>query len=137
MALIRDGKVLMGHRHEDPEKADSELHGEGTWTVPGGKLDFGEGIAEGAAREAFEETGIKIDPKDLKLVSVGNERVPDAHFVTIGFICENFIGEAKTMEPDEITEWKWFDLNDLPKPMFLPTEKLIKNYLEKEIYRGE
>ncbi len=48
VALVRDGKVLLGHRHDDPEKADSLLHGEGTWTVPGGKLDFGETLEDGA-----------------------------------------------------------------------------------------
>lgn len=137
VALIKDGKVLLGHRHEDPAKAGSELHGEGTWTVPGGKLEFGEVITEAACREALEETGIKLDPKNLKLVSVGNERVADAHFVTIGFVCEEFEGEPKVMEPDEITEWRWFDLNDLPKPIFLPTEKLLRNYLNKQIYQGD
>ena len=137
VVLIKGGKVLMGHRHEDAEKAGSELHGEGTWTVPGGKLEFGEAIAEGASREAFEEVGIKLDPKNLKLVSVGNEIVHDAHFVTIGFVCEEFEGEPKVMEPDEITEWRWFDLKDLPNPMFLPTEKLLKNYLVGKIYQGE
>ncbi len=89
----------------------------------------------GACRETLEEIGIEIDPKKLKLVSVGNERVPDAHFVTIGFVCEDFSGEPKVMEPDEITEWRWFDLNDLPKPMFFPTEKMLKNYIDKVIYR--
>ncbi|MEK7181468.1 MAG: NUDIX domain-containing protein [Patescibacteria group bacterium] len=137
VALIKDGKVLMGRRHEDPEKADSLLHGEGTWTVPGGKLDFGETIADGACRETLEETSIKLDPKDLKLASVGNERVADAHFVTIGFVCENFYGEPKVMEPDEITEWRWFDLKDLPSPMFPPAEKLLKNCLAGKIYQGE
>jgi 8-oxo-dGTP diphosphatase len=137
VALVRDGKVLLGHRHDDPEKAGSLLHGEGTWTVPGGKLDFGESLEDGACRETLEEIGIKIDPNKLKLVSVGNERVPDAHFVTIGFVCEDFSGEPKVMEPDEITEWRWFDLNDLPKPMFFPTEKMLKNYIDKVVYRRD
>ncbi len=137
VALIKDGKVLLGHRHEDPEKAGSELHGEGTWTIQGGRVEFGETIVGAACREALEEADIKLDPKDLKLVSVGNERVSDAHFVTIGFVCENFSGEPKVMEPDEITEWRWFDLKDLPKPMFLPSEKLLKNYLSGEIYQGD
>lgn len=26
--ILRDGKVLLGHRHVDPAKASSELHGE-------------------------------------------------------------------------------------------------------------
>lgn len=44
--ILRDGKILLGHRHEDPKKASSLLQGQGTWTMPGGKLDFGEKLAE-------------------------------------------------------------------------------------------
>ena len=133
--ILREGKVLLGHRHEDAEKASSLMHGEGTWTMPGGKLDFGEQFEEGAFRETSEETGIRINKEKLKIVSVTNDVVSDAHFVTIGFLCEDFEGEAKVMEPDEITEWKWFDLNELPKPLFFPSEKVLKNYLDGTIYK--
>ena len=49
--ILKKGKVLLGKRHEDPEKASSELHGEGTWTMPGGKLHFGERFEDGASVE--------------------------------------------------------------------------------------
>ena len=133
--ILREGKVLLGHRHEDPEKASSLMHGEGTWTMPGGKLDFGEGFEEGAFRETLEETGIKVNKEKLKVVSVTNDVVPDAHFVTIGFLCEDFEGEPKVMEPDEITEWRWFLLNELPKPLFFPSEKVLKNYFAGTVYK--
>ena len=32
--LLRHNQILLGKRHYDPKKADSELHGEGTWTMP-------------------------------------------------------------------------------------------------------
>lgn len=130
--VLKDNKVLLGKRNEDPAKADSLLHGEGTWTLPGGKLDFREDIVDCAAREAYEETGIKINKEKLKLISVTNDVVEDAHFVTIGFVCDDFEGEPRVMEPDEITEWKWFDLDNLPRPMFFPSEKMIKNFINKE-----
>jgi hypothetical protein len=41
------------------------------------------------------------------------------------------------MEPEEITEWKWFPLGELPKQMFFPSEKLIDNYLKGKIYNGD
>ena len=132
--IIQDNKILLGKRHLNPDKADSELHGEGTWTMPGGKLHFQEGLKEAAAREVSEETGIEI--KNLNgPISVSNGFVPDKHFVTIGFLCVDFEGEPKTMEPDEITRWEWFDLNNLPKPLFPPSAKIIKNYLDKKIYQ--
>ncbi|MBI2529851.1 MAG: NUDIX domain-containing protein [Candidatus Diapherotrites archaeon] len=133
--LLRSGKVLLGLRHSDAQKADSALHGEGTWTMPGGKLHFHEFLEERAANEVKEETGIEV--KDLKLISITQEMVEDAHFITIGFLCEDFGGEAQVMEPDEITEWKWFGLDELPKNMYKPSRKVIENYLAGKIYRKD
>lgn len=133
--IIRDGKVLLGQRHPDPVKADSAMHGESTWTMPGGKLHFGESFEEGACREVAEEIGIEIKPQDLTVISLTNDIVPDAHFVTVGMICENLKGEARVMEPDEITKWQWFDLKALPKPLFKPSEKILKNYREGRVYK--
>lgn len=133
--VLKNNKVLLGHRHEDPEKASSLMHGEGTWTMPGGKLHFGEDLKEAALRELSEETSLKAQKDDLKVVSLTNDIVYDAHFVTIGFLCEKFEGEPKIMEPDEITEWQWFGLNNLPKPLFPPSEKILKNFAAKEIYK--
>ena len=133
--IFRNNKVLLGKRNEDPEKASSELHGESTWTMPGGKIHFGEKIEEAAKRELKEETGVISNT--LKIVSVTNEIRSDAHFVTIGFLCEEFEGEPRVMEPQEITEWKWFPLNALPSPIFPPTMKLLQNYINREVYKGD
>jgi 8-oxo-dGTP diphosphatase len=133
--ILKDNKVLLGRRHEDPEKADSLLHGEGTWTMPGGKLHFGESFEDAAYREVLEETGIKINKEKLRVISVTNDIVEDAHFVTIGLLCEDFEGEPKVMEPDEIVEWKWFSFDELPSPIYFPSEKILKNYLDGEFYK--
>jgi len=135
--ILKQGKVLLGKRNDDPEKASSELSGEGTWTMPGGKMEFGESFEEGSVRESLEETGIKLDKKKLKLISLSNDKTEKAHFVTIGFLYENPDGEPKVMEPEEIVEWKWFDLNGLPPKVFFPSAKIIKNYLDNIIYKNE
>lgn len=133
--IIKDGRVLLGKRHDDPKKADSALHGEGTWTMPGGKMVFGESFEDAAFREVLEETGMKINKDKMRIVSITNDIVKDAHFVTIGFLCEEFGGEPRVMEPDEIIEWKWFELNNLPSPLFFPSEKILKNFIDKVIYK--
>ncbi|GAI12720.1 unnamed protein product [marine sediment metagenome] len=133
--IIKHNKVLLGKRHDDPEKASSLLHGAGTWTMPGGKLDFGESFEYAAYREVFEETGLKIDKNKLKLISITNDIVEDAHFITIGLFCQDFKGEPEVKEPDEITKWRWFSLNELPSPLYFPSEKILKNYLAKKIYK--
>lgn len=133
--ILKDNKVLLGKRHEDPAKADSELHGEGSWTMPGGKLHFHESFEQGACREVEEETGLKINEQDLKFASLTNDMADGAHFVTIGFICEITEGEPQVMEPDEITKWDWFDLDSLPSPLFPPSKKILKNFADKTIYK--
>lgn len=135
MILNSSSEVLLGLRNEDPEKAESLMQGEGTWTMPGGKLDFGEGFEEACVRETVEETGIQLDRNKLKLISLTNDIVPKAHFVTIGFLYKNCNDEPKVMEPDEIIEWKWFALDNLPKKVFLPSQKVLNNYSKKTIYQ--
>jgi 8-oxo-dGTP diphosphatase len=130
--MLRNGKVLLGRRHVDPTKADSELHGEGTWTMPGGKLEYGESFEEGAIREVKEETGMIL--KSSEVICVNNDKNEHAHFVTIGIFSEDFEGEPVVMEPDEITEWKWFDLSNVPSPLFFPSERVLENYKQGKFY---
>ena len=42
------------------------------WNCPVGYLDFGETIVECAAREVYEETGLKISPDVLHLVFIND-----------------------------------------------------------------
>ena len=78
----------------------------------------------------MEETGIRLN--DSRVICVNQDIIESAHFVTIGLFSEDFEGEPRVMEPDEITEWKWFDLDNIPSPMFFPSEKVIKNFINKE-----
>ncbi|AKM78595.1 MAG: MutT/nudix family protein [Candidatus Wolfebacteria bacterium GW2011_GWE1_48_7] len=126
--LLKDGKVLLGKRHDDPEKADSELEGAGKWTMPGGKLHYQETFEDGAYREVLEETGIEIDRSCLRHISTTNNIVENAHFVTLGYLCETFTGEAEVREPDEIVEWQWFDLDELPEPLYFPSKQVLDGF---------
>lgn len=130
--VLRNGRVLLGKRHDDPEKASSLLNGAGKWTMPGGKLEFGETFEAGAKRETLEETGLQLN--NLRVICVNNDMVETAHFVTIGLFCNDFTGEPKVCEPDEITEWRWFDLDDLPSPLYFPSERVFDNYAKQLFY---
>jgi 8-oxo-dGTP diphosphatase len=130
--ILKNNRILLGKRHEDPEKASSQLNGAGTWTMPGGKLHFGETFEKGAEREVLEETGIKL--KKVKVICVNQDIIATAHFITLGLFAEDFQGEPKVMEPDEITEWQWFDLDKLPTPIYFPSAKVLENYKQKKFY---
>lgn len=133
--ILKNNKVLLGRRHGDPKKAQSLLHGEGTWTMPGGKLHFKEHLEDAARREIFEETGLRVNKEKLKIINISNDIVEDAHFITIGFLCQDFKGEPEVMEPDEIVEWRWFELNNLPDPIFFPSGKILKKFLTSKPFK--
>jgi 8-oxo-dGTP diphosphatase len=133
--VLKGDQILLGQRNPDPKKASSELHGEGTWTMPGGKIHFGERAVEAASRELLEETGMRANK--LEMVSLTDEITDNAHFVTIGFLCRNYRGEPQVREPSEITQWKFFPRNSLPTPMFAPSLNLLQNYNKGIIYKGE
>ena len=132
--ILKEGKILLGKRHEDPNKADSVFRAANVWTMPGGKLDYGEGFLDGAKREVKEETGLNVEIEDLEVICVNEDMNEHAHFVTIGLIAKKFSGEAQVLEPDEITEWKFFDMNELPENIYFPSEKVLKNYKAGKFY---
>jgi 8-oxo-dGTP diphosphatase len=100
--VLQNNKILLGKRNDDANKASSLLHGEGTWTMPGGKVDFGETIMTTAKRELFEETGIQAN--DLEVFCINEEILPDVHFATVGLLLKECSQNPQTKEPIEITE---------------------------------
>ena len=40
------------------------------------------------------------------------------HYVHIGLIAEWKNGEPKVLEPDKCERWDWYDLNNIPSPLF-------------------
>ena len=132
IVLNDEKKILLGLRNSDEELADSELHEEGTWTMPGGNIEYGETFEEAGAREAMEEAGIKVG--DLEVICVQTDKNEYAHYISVGMLAHIVEGEPKPMEPDVILKWEWFDINDLPKNIFSPSKKTIDCYLSHKFY---
>jgi 8-oxo-dGTP diphosphatase len=117
-ALVRRGAdVLLVQRRGS--------HGAGTWSPPGGYLDFGEEPAVCAAREAREETGVEV--RSPRFVGVTNDVFGDEgrHFVTLWFELEYAGGEAAVTAADELSEVRWFSHDALPEPLFLPFQRFV------------
>lgn len=70
------GRVLLVQRGKPP--------GAGLWTVPGGRLEGGETLAQAVAREVREETGLVVEVGALACVV---ERMgDDYHFVILDYL---------------------------------------------------
>ena len=126
--LLNDNKVLLGHR-VNKAKDTGGIYEPDSWTFPGGKQEYNETVLETAIRETKEETNLEL--KELYVYTATDEFQPDRHFVTIGVISSSYEGELKVMEPDKINEWKWFDLNDLPKNIYTPSKNMIDEYKKR------
>ena len=116
--VIKEGKVLLQKR--------KSAHGSGTWSFSGGHLEFGESFEDCAKRETREEAGIEI--KNIKFLTTTNDfhKKENKHYVTIFMTAEYDSGEVRIMEPDKCETWQLFSWDNLPKPLFLPIENLLK-----------
>lgn len=124
LVLNPEGKVLLGKRK-------SQL-GASTFSLPGGHLEFGEMPEICARRELKEETG--LDGSDFEVASMTNDIVYEKHYITIGVVVGKFWGEPQVIEVDKCESWGWYDLNDLPEPLFIPSAKFIENFSKGRFY---
>lgn len=95
-------------------------HGDGTWSIPGGHLEYGESFAECAAREVMEEVGLEIG--NIRFLALTNDIfAADAkHYISIWLEAEWLAGEPRTSEPHKVLDMQWCDFKHLPKPLFEP-----------------
>ena len=114
------GQVLLGRR--------LSTHGFGTWAPPGGKTEYDEMPKHCAARELREETGIIIPENEFHLVGITSDIYPDSHYITLHYRVNGITGEPKLMEPEKCAEWRWFSLDNLPSPLFLSAQNLLKTH---------
>jgi 8-oxo-dGTP diphosphatase len=117
MIITKDDKVLLMKR-KGP-------HGKGTWSTPGGHLDFGETLEGCAAREAKEEVGVNV--VDIRFRAVTNDLFEETgkHYVTI-WLEGKAVNEPTIAAEREVSEIGWFAWDALPQPLFLTLENLIK-----------
>ncbi len=103
----------------------ANAHGAGTWSTPGGHLEFGESPEECAARETMEETGVTV--ANLSLLAVTNDMfsAEGKHYITLWVEGCYETGEAIVNAEYELTDVGWFPWNDLPEPLFLPMKNLL------------
>ncbi|MET7664390.1 NUDIX domain-containing protein [Streptomyces sp. NPDC058430] len=120
--IVRDGdKILFSQRSG---------YGRNRWHMPSGKLDRGEELTTGAARELAEETGLEVDPKNLRLVQVVHHH-QDAEMDRLGFFFEatEWTGEVVNREPAKCLALQWFTVHELPDDVIEYPEAGLLGYL--------
>ena len=101
------GRVLLVRRGRPPAQ--------GQWSVPGGKVEWGESVAAACRREVREETGIEVE---LGPLVTWIERMDDAHhYVILDFVATPCDDHAQPTAGDDAADARWlhaWQMNDLP-----------------------
>lgn len=109
VVVVKDGKILLGKRKGS--------HGAGEYASPGGHLEHLERVADCAAREVREETGLEIT--HLRFLRAMNMmQYAPRHYIDLAFAADWVTGEPEVREPDKVESWGWYDLDALPSPLF-------------------
>ncbi len=97
--------------------------GKGLWSVPGGRLEHGEYIADAVKREVKEETGIEIEVGQLLGVF---EVLGDPHLVILDHVA-TAPADAIPQAADDADEARWVRLSEIESldctPRFAETLK--------------
>src|SRR6185312_9971465 len=122
MVFDETGRVFLAQRGPN---ASNER---GTWEFPGGKVSFGEKLAEAVTREFAEEYGMTIEITALLGVSDHILLAEHEHWVSPTFLARHVSGEPRIMEPEKCTAIGWFQLDALPEPLSLVTQDDLQMY---------
>lgn len=106
-AVFRDGRVLLARRARTPLA--------GVWSLPGGLVEAGERLAAAAAREVFEETGVRAEiaaPADIvEIIRRDEAGAVATHYIIVCFAARWISGAG--VVSDEASEIAWLSPPEL------------------------
>lgn len=115
-----DHKILLGKR-QNTGYADGQFH------LPAGHLEEDESVVAAAIREAKEELGVIIMPKDLELVYTLHQR-SNVGRLGLFFRVHRWTGTLENREPEKCGGLFWFEFSQLPREMVSYARDALINY---------
>lgn len=112
--IFRDGKLLIIRRGNPPYA--------GYWSIPGGKVKWGESLEKALKREIREELSVEIEIEKLAGIVESIYREGDEvkyHYIIIDYFCRIVSGEP--VASDDALELRWVSIEELSKLDVTPT----------------
>ncbi len=114
-AIQFGGKLLFLHRQDHKPQGN-------TWDMPAGKVKKSEAIVDGLIREIEEETGIKLQSKDVKFFRKVYVKYPDLDFVYHIFSTELKDRPEVKIDPKSHKAFIWVTPEEALKMPLIPDE---------------
>jgi 8-oxo-dGTP diphosphatase len=104
--VVHDGSLLLVRRGHGPAA--------GEWSVPGGRVERGEMLAEAVAREVLEETGLECICGELLgwVEIITDEPDPEHHFVVLDFVA-TVLEHGQPVAGDDAAEVRWVPVDEV------------------------
>lgn len=132
------GVIVLNPKNQILAAKRKALHGQGTWALVGGHLEFGETFKECARRETMEEAGLEL--QNIRMLATAEHFFKNGtkHYVTIYMIGRVGDETPQLLEPDSMEEWQYFDtLADVPQPHFVLYAKDLDQSMIDAFIRNE
>ena len=117
------GHVMLAKRLQE--------HGHGQHGAPGGGLGYGETPPQAAHRKTHEKAHIKISTPQFLCLT--NFIVNGHHYLDIAFTTITK-DTPQNVQPDTHSPWEWHPTDQLPTPLFTPTESALNSYKTGQMY---
>lgn len=111
-----DGRVLLVRRGPGSTRP-------GMWCIPCGFVDYGEDVREAAAREVWEETGLRVEIGEAIFV---RSNFHDPEKLTVGVWFDGRIVAGVPVAGDDAVDVGWFDPQELPALAFDTDAELFR-----------
>ncbi len=129
MVVKDNDRILLVKRKRDP--------GRGRWSIPGGLLELGERVRDGAKREVKEETGLETEIDGLidveENISCDENGKIRFHYVLVDFLGHPISGNLEPATDAE--EARWIYLSEIDELQVTNTlKRLLMKMNSKHVF---
>lgn len=114
--LHQGGRILLQQRHNPPQQH--------SWQCPGGFLRLHEAVFDCARRRAEKDAGVAIRSLRAGPYTSNDFVAENRHTLTLYVVAEL----DEVMDSSRFAAWHWYAPAELPSPLFLPLEILLRDY---------
>jgi 8-oxo-dGTP diphosphatase len=97
------------------------------WALPGGFVDYGESLEEAAAREAYEETSLRVCLRRQLGAYSDPGRDPRMHTISVVFVAD---ARGIPIAGDDAADLAVFTPDSLPQPIVFDHERILQDYFD-------